>query len=193
MASSSDHITNINRMLKNIKSEIKTVYIHSETSGIVIVTDKVTSSLDLQTIEKYVKNSNQINLKNVETPWLPQSKSYLKIISLPYLIENMNTPLTSDVVEKILKNHIFNNILIASRLRVIKVSPKSDIAITWLDIWDTQSGSKAKGLINRCFNIGSFITTVWRGKYESRCSVIQELLEIGACYVYMQNLRIQVH
>jgi len=68
MANSSDHITNINRMLKNIKSEIKTVYIHSETSGIVIVTDKVTSSLDLQTIEKYVKNSNQINLKNVETP-----------------------------------------------------------------------------------------------------------------------------
>ena len=68
MASSSDYITNINRMLKNIKSEIKTVYIHSETSGIVIVTDKVTSSLDHQTIEKYVKNSNQINLKNVETP-----------------------------------------------------------------------------------------------------------------------------
>ena len=66
-------------------------------------------------MEKYVKNSNQINVDKVETPHLLQSKSYLKIISLPYLMENMNISITLDVVEKILKsNHIFNNILIAS-------------------------------------------------------------------------------
>jgi len=67
MLKSSDHITNIDRVLKNIELEIKVDYIHSETSGIVIVTDKVASSLDLQTIEKYIKNSNQINSENVET------------------------------------------------------------------------------------------------------------------------------
>jgi len=38
--------------------------------------------------------------------------------------------------------------------------PKLDIAIIWLDIWDIQSGSKAKGLINRCFNVESYITTI---------------------------------
>jgi len=66
-------------------------------------------------MEKYVKNSNQINVDKVKTPHLLQSKSYLKIISLLYLMENMNIPITLDVVEKILKsNHIFNNILIAS-------------------------------------------------------------------------------
>ena len=31
------------------------------------------------------------------------------------------------------------------------------------------------------------------GKYEFRCPIIQELLEMGAHYVYMQNQRIQVH
>jgi len=67
MLKSSDHITNIDRVLKNIELEIKVDYIHSETSSIVIVTDKVASSLDLQTIEKYIKNSNQINSENVET------------------------------------------------------------------------------------------------------------------------------
>jgi len=67
MLKSSNHITNIDRVLKNIELEIKMDYIHSETSGIVIVTDKVASSLDLQTIEKYIKNSNQINSENVET------------------------------------------------------------------------------------------------------------------------------
>ena len=54
-------------------------------------------------------------MKNIKAPQLSQSKSYVKIIGLPYLIENTNTPLTLDMVETILKNnHIFNNISIAS-------------------------------------------------------------------------------
>ncbi len=59
----------------------------------------------------------------------------LKIIGIPYLLENTNTPIITDVVKVIIKNnHIFNNITITSRPRVIKVSPKLDIAIIWLDI-----------------------------------------------------------
>ena len=115
MSSSSNHIININRLLKNIKSECKADYIRVENSGIIIVTDKVMSVLDLQTIKKYVKNLNQINANKVETSQLPQPKSYLRIIGLLYLMKNINIPITLDVVEKILKNnHIFNNILIAS-------------------------------------------------------------------------------
>jgi len=85
----------------------------------------------------------------------------LKIIGIPYLIKNTSTPINSSMVETILKNnHIFNNILLTSKPQVIKVSSKSDIAIIWLDIWDVQSGSKTKYLINRCFNVESYITTI---------------------------------
>ena len=52
------HITNINRVLKNIKLKVKANFIHSEQIDIVIVTNKVTSPLDLQTIENYIKNTN---------------------------------------------------------------------------------------------------------------------------------------
>ena len=70
-------------------------------------------------------------------------------------------PINSSMIETILKNnHIFNNVSLASKPWVIKTSPKLDMAIVWLDIWDVQSGSKAKCLINRCFNIGSYITTI---------------------------------
>ena len=68
MFSSNDHIININRLLKNIKSECKADYIRAEKSGIIIITDKVISLLDLQTIEKYIKNSNQINVDKVKSP-----------------------------------------------------------------------------------------------------------------------------
>jgi len=97
---------------------------------ITIVMNKVTVSLDLQTIEKYIKQANQIDSENIETSQLPQSKSYLKIIGILYLLENTNIPIIADIVEKIIKsNHIFNNIAVISKPRIIKVSLKSDIAI----------------------------------------------------------------
>ena len=161
MANLSAYISNINKAFKNIKSEVKADFIQVEQSGIVIVTNKVAAQLDFQTIKQFVKNTNQIEVDNIKIPYLPQSKSYLKIIGIPYLLKNTNMLITVDVVKIIIKNnHIFNNITVASRSRVIKVFSKSDMAIIWLNIWDVQSRSKAKGLINKCFNIGSYITTI---------------------------------
>jgi len=159
--SSSTHITNLNRALKNIKSEVMADFVCMDQTGIIIVTNKVTSSLNLQTIKKYIKNANLIDLNKVIAPQLPQLKLYLKIIGIPYLVENTNIPISSDVVKSIIKsNHIFNNIMVTSKSYIIKVLSKLDMAIIWLDIWDVQSSSKAKGLINRCFNIGSHIAII---------------------------------
>jgi len=55
-----------------------------------------------------------------------------------------------DDVKKILENnHIFNDIVLMSKPRIIKVSPKLDMSIIWIDIWNMQNGSKAKMIINR--------------------------------------------
>ena len=37
-------------------------------AGIIIVTNKFTFTLNLQTIEKYIKNTNLIDSENVDTP-----------------------------------------------------------------------------------------------------------------------------
>ena len=117
---------------------------------------------DLQIIEQYVKNSNDINALQVEVPQLLQSKSYLKIISIPYFLHsNSQDYLTSSDVKNIIKqNQIFDNITLAFKPCVIKVLPKSDILIIWIDIWDVQSESRAKGLINQYFNIERYIATI---------------------------------
>ena len=82
-------------------------------------------------------------MDGVEVLRLPQSKSYLKIISIPYLQENIITPIILSVVEDVIKkNHIFNNIILTSKPCIIKVSPKLDMAIIWIDIWNIQNGSK---------------------------------------------------
>jgi len=113
-------------------------------------------------INNYVKSLNDINSLQVDKPRLPKSKSYLKIISIPFFPHaNSQERLTLNNIEMILKqNHIFDNISLASKPRVIKVSSKSDMSIVWLDIWDVQSGSNTKMLINRCFNVGNYIVTI---------------------------------
>jgi len=78
--------------------------------------NKVASTSDLQTVENYVKNIDHLDLKDMKILCLPQSKSYLKIIDIPYLMENTKMPINFSVVESILKNnHIFNNVSLASK------------------------------------------------------------------------------
>jgi len=85
MVSLSEYITNINRSLKDIKLEVMADFIYMDSISIIIVTNKVVSALNLQTIEKYIKNVDHIKLEEIDTLQLPQSKSYLKIIDIPYL------------------------------------------------------------------------------------------------------------
>ena len=100
--------------------------------------------LDLNTIKKYIK-----------------PKFYLKILGIPYLIEDTNISISSNIIENVLQStYIFNDVVLTLKPKVIKVSPKLDIAAIWINIWDAQSGFKAKSLINKYFNVENLITTV---------------------------------
>ena len=103
MALSSIYVANLNSSLKNIKLDVIANYIQSELIGITIVNDEVALSLNLQVIENYVKNVKNVNLEYIEAPRLPQLKFYLKIIGIPYLMENTNIPIMSDFIESIIK------------------------------------------------------------------------------------------
>ena len=133
---SSIHVTNINRNLRNVKSEVMVNFIHFDPLGVTIVTNKVLLPSDLLIIENYVKNLENIDSSQVDSSYLPQSKSYLKIIGIFYFSHgNLQDHLISSNVELVIKqNHIFNNITLVSKPRVIKVSPKSDMVIIWVDI-----------------------------------------------------------
>jgi len=93
---------------------------------------------------------------------LSLSKSYFKIIGISYFSNSRTQEhlSTSDVEIVLKQNQIFDDIKLASRPRVIKVSSKSDMLIVWLDIWNYQSRNKAKCLINWCFNFGRYIATI---------------------------------
>jgi len=167
----SNHISSINQALKVIKLSIIANFIYVDNRDIIISTNNITSPSNLQEVKKIVKNSLQDNDDQIAFSRLPQLKSYLKIVRIPYLNKQTNACILSEDIKKILKsNYIFNNIVLASRPQVIKISPKSDMAIIWIDIWNTQNRSNAKKIINRLFNIGSFIAMVHEANMNSDVS-----------------------
>ena len=71
MAQSNAHITNINKLLKDIKSEISADFICSKNKGVVITTNNVTISSNLNIVEKYMKELNNVDSNNIMSPRLP--------------------------------------------------------------------------------------------------------------------------
>jgi len=66
MKNSSIYVANMNRSLKNTKSEVLIDFIQSDPLEITVVTYKISLQLDLQIIEQYVKNANNINALQVD-------------------------------------------------------------------------------------------------------------------------------
>ena len=149
--------------------------------GITVITNKVILQLDLHIIKNYVKNVDNIDISGIKVPQLPQSKFYLKIIGIPYFPhDNSQEHLSSGDIENIIKqNQIFDNVVLISKPQVIKVSPRSDMSIIWIDIWDIQSGSKAKSLINQYFNVGRYIATIREANMNSGIPQCKNCLKWG--------------
>ena len=59
------HISNINRLLKEVKFKISVNFIHSDNKRILIITNKVAVASNLNIIEKYVKDLNKADSSNI--------------------------------------------------------------------------------------------------------------------------------
>jgi len=160
MEEANNHVFQINSLLRNIKSTLRAEFICPCPGGISINTNNVPNTSDLTVMEHYLKSIEGAKNDEILAPRLPQSKSYLKITGIPY-VQPSGEKLTSEDITNCFKHlELFESISLAAKPRIIKASPKSNMAIIWFDIWDSQSGSKAKLLINHSFNFGRFITTI---------------------------------
>ena len=115
---SSQHISNINRILKNTISDVLVDFIQFDQLGITVVICKVAFLSDLQLIENYIKNVKNIDAIGIDIPHHPQLKSYLKIIDISYYLHNDPSKhlLSNDIKEIIKQNQIFDNVVLTSKL-----------------------------------------------------------------------------
>ena len=65
MTQSNVYIANINQQLKYIKSETLVDFMYFNNKIIIIIANKVATSLDLDIMEKYIKKINNVDLSNI--------------------------------------------------------------------------------------------------------------------------------
>ena len=88
-------------------------FIRSDNKDIVVTTNKVVATSDLNVVEKYMKNLNNVNSSNIMSPRLPQLKSYLKTLGISYLVEDSNFLVIHEIIKKVLETtYIFNNVVL---------------------------------------------------------------------------------
>ena len=73
-----------------------------DNKGIIVTTNKVAVSSVLNMVEKYIKNLNNVDLSNIMSLRLLQSKSYLKILGILYFVEDTNLPIIFNIIEWII-------------------------------------------------------------------------------------------
>ena len=62
----SEHIINLNCALKDIKLEVFVDFIRSDYRELIIVSNKVASPYDISVINNYVKNTNNLDVNDVQ-------------------------------------------------------------------------------------------------------------------------------
>jgi len=130
MVKSNKHVTNINKLLKDIKSDVLADFIYTNNKGIVITTNKIATKLDFKVIKNYIKNIDKVNMNDIMNLRLLQSKSYLKILDILYFVEDTNLPITLNFIKRVLQStYIFNDIILTFYSYIIKVSLKSNMTV----------------------------------------------------------------
>jgi hypothetical protein len=149
----------INRGLDQNKSKlcIEAITNASRVSGFTLVTIGVANNCDLEILKLYV--GRVLNTTQDFDLGVPQSKSYLKIVHIPFFINN--EPIKPEFVVEAIKHHeLSGNFILAGPPRVTRNTRDSDSCTVWFDLWDSQNSKWAVPLVNCRINIRGWTSTI---------------------------------
>jgi len=154
-------VLSCNKGLVEARSKLRVESVRKALDGVSMSTNSVASAAELEVIKQWLKKTAGLGENTEVEPRLPQSKSFLKILGILYWDSKSSLPITPVQVETALSNSpLFEGVTLASMPRIMKALPSSDMLVIWIDIWDSQKGSKGKTLINCSLNFGYYTATV---------------------------------
>jgi hypothetical protein len=122
--------------------------------GYSVVTSTVASDSDLLQIRGVARmchpDADHVNAA------LPTSTSYLKLVDVPFFTMG-DTCITPDgVMSQIGKSGFASLVVLQTPARVVHDSPKSDTCTVYLNVVDSVSGARAKGLVRKTVQFGQY-------------------------------------
>ncbi|KAF9439837.1 hypothetical protein P691DRAFT_627336, partial [Macrolepiota fuliginosa MF-IS2] len=90
---------------------------------------------------------------------IPASRSFIKIVDVPYFKSGSTDPFTSTEVDAQLQRSIIPSDFVV-HWRYVRNSPKANSATVWIDLSDSQRGSRASALIGRTLFLNGGTVTI---------------------------------
>ncbi|KXN84581.1 hypothetical protein AN958_12317, partial [Leucoagaricus sp. SymC.cos] len=92
--------------------------------------------------------------------YLPASKSFLKLIDIPYIRQD-GSRTTSDQVEGVMRaSNLSNHFILVGPPQVVRNSKSSDTVTAYFKVWDSQRGTRATNLIGHSLQFGHWTSRV---------------------------------
>jgi hypothetical protein len=151
-----DVLDNIRAVLRTHHSKLVVESVVSERDGLVAWSSNVADQHDLGLIKAALRTSAPLATSLGAA--LSTSTSYLKLINIPYLVQD--APITpKDVLDAISKAGLRDLVKSKTPPRVVRDSRFSDMATVYINIMDSVSGANAKALTGRTVQFGRWVAS----------------------------------
>jgi hypothetical protein len=122
--------------------------------GYSVVTSTVASDSDLLQVQGAARMCH-LDAKHVDAA-LPTSTSYLKLVDVPFFTVGDVCITPDGVMAQIGKSGFASLVVLQTPARVVRDSPKSDTCTVYLNVADSVSGARAKGLVRKTVQFGQY-------------------------------------
>ena len=123
-------IESYNKGLVSARSKLRVESVRKVWDGVSMSTNSVASVAELEVIKQWLKKTAGLGEVTEVEPCLPQSKSFLKVLGVPYWDSKTSLPITpAQVAEALSSSPLFESITLASMPHIMKASPSSDISV----------------------------------------------------------------
>ena len=124
-----------NKSLVEASSKLGIEYVCKTQDSVSMSTNSVTLAAELEVIKQQLKKTASLSETTEIESYLPQSKSFLKVLDISYQNSNTSLPITlAQVGAALFSFPLFENITLVFLSCIIKVSPSSNISVIWIDI-----------------------------------------------------------
>ena len=131
-------VESCNKGLVSACSKLRVESVRKTWDGVSMSTNSVASVAELEVIKQWLKKTAGLGEITEVEPRLPQSKSFLKVLGVPYWDSKTSLPITpAQVAEALSSSPLFEGVTLASMPHIMKASPSSDMSVIWIDIWDS--------------------------------------------------------
>jgi len=135
VANAASTVESCNKGLVSAHSKLRVESVHKTWDGVFMSTNSVASVAELEVIKQWLKKTAGLGEVTEVEPRLPQSKSFLKVLGVPYWDSKTSLPVTSaQVAEALSSSPLFEGIILASMSCIMKALPSSNISVIWIDI-----------------------------------------------------------